>query len=62
AEAESGKSLKIKLSNIGLVAAVLIIIIFQISNPKDILWSYIGVGLTISEDGTIYSRVHGTSH
>lgn len=49
AEAESRKSLIIKLSNIGLVAAILIIIIFQISNPKDILWSYIGVGLTISE-------------
>ncbi len=49
AEAESKKGLIIKLANIGLVASVLIIIIFQISNPKDILWSYIGVGLTISE-------------
>lgn len=49
AEAESKKSLIIKLANIGLVASVLIIIIFQISNPQHILWSYIGAGLTISE-------------
>ena len=49
AEAESRKSLKIRLSNIGLVASVLITIIIQISIPKDILWSYIGAGLTISE-------------
>ena len=49
AETESRKSLKIKYANISLVALVLVFIIIQISKPNNILWSYIGAALTISE-------------
>lgn len=49
AEIESRKSLKIKYVNIGLVALVLVFIIIQISKPNNILWSYTGAAITISE-------------
>jgi len=49
AEGEHRKSLYIKITNIFLVALVLIAFIVQIFRSCEVFWSYMGAGLTISE-------------
>lgn len=49
AESEDKKSTYIKITNVFLIALVLIIFIVQIFRPWEIFWSYMGAGLTILE-------------
>lgn len=49
AEHQEKKAFRVKITNIALVSVVLVLLFFQASYPDQIMFSYIGVGVTISE-------------
>lgn len=49
AERQEANSRKVKVANILILAMVLILLIFQIYNPNQVIFSYLGSALTVFE-------------
>jgi len=49
AENAGGLALKVKIANIGIVALALIMLLLQVANPSNLVFSYLGSGIAAGE-------------